>query len=195
MTLTNAEIVARFKTLANYSLRANDGSTTTLISKKLIDIRDVNGFFLCFTSGENYGVDRVVTDFDEVTGTLTFDVLGSTVLNTDEACLIEDGFATEIKQAEIFITNHLRNKGLDLNLFLVKEQLKEAHIYKALELVCLNYSKDAVDDDIFYVASSKYKELYDAELGSLVADYDENEDGQISEDEEDTQIGQVGFSR
>ena len=195
MTLTNAEIVARFKALANYSLRANDGSTTTLVANKLIDIRDVTGFYLCFTSGDNYGVDKVVSSFDEVTGTLTFDALGTTVLNTDEVCLLEDGFATEIKQAEIFIINHLRNKGLDIDLFLTIAQLKEAHIYKTLELVCLNFSKDATDDDIFYVASQNFGNLYTSELGSLVADYDENEDGQISEDEEDVQIGQVSFTR
>lgn len=195
MTLTNAEIVARFKALSNYSLRANDGSTTTLVANKLIDVRDVTGFYLCFTSGDNYGVDRVITDFDEVTGTLTFDTLGTTVLNTDEVCLLEDGFATEIKQAEIFLINHLRNKSLDIELFLEVAQLKEAHIYKTLELVCLNYAKDAVDDDMFYTASQMYKGLYEAELGSLVADYDENEDGQISEDEEDMQVGQVSFTR
>lgn len=195
MTLTNAELVARFKQLANYSVKADSGSTTTLVSSSLIDLPDVDNYYLCFTSGDNYATDRIITAFDAVTGTLTFDAVTNAVVNTDEVSILDNGFQTEIKQAELFITNHLRNKGYDIARFLTIAQLKEAHIYKSLEIVCGNYAKDAIDSDIFYMASEKYKALYELELNSMVADYDANEDGTIQAEEELQQLGQVGFAR
>lgn len=193
MTLTNAEIVARYKALADFSFKADSGTTTTLTSKKLIDNSDISGFYVCFISGANFGLDKIITSFNDTTGTLTFSALSSSVLNTDEVAIVENGFQAEVKQAELFIINYLRNKGLDFNLMLNKPQLKESHIYKTLDLICSNLMKDAVDADVYYAQSVKYQNLFNLEMDKLVADYDINENGTIEQSEEVLNVGQVRF--
>lgn len=196
MTITNAEIVGRFKPLAEQgSLKANSGSTTTAVNTNLIAEADQTNNYVCFLSGSNLGVDRVISSFDDATGTLTFDALTTAVDNTTEFCIIKTGYQSDVAQAELFITNHFRNKGLNIDLFLTSSQLKELYIYKTLELICRNLMNDGTDTDMYFVAMNRFEELYNIEMASLIADYDANEDGVISEDEEESKVGQVIFSR
>ena len=69
------------------------------------------------------------------------------------------------------------------------------YIYKTIELVCSSLMNDGVADDVYFVQSERFKELYDAEISSMVADYDANEDGVISEDEELNKLGQISLIR
>ena len=195
MTLTNAEVVARFKPISDMVMKADAGTTTTLSNSVLIEEPDLTNKYVCFISGENYGQDRIINFFYEDSGKIEFDALQNAVTNVDEVAILSNGFLSDIKQAEVFMTNHLRNKGLDISLFLNVLQLKEAHIFKTLEIICQSYMKDAIDTDIFYVASEKFRVLYETELNTLVADYDSNESGSIDSDEEDLKIGQVRFAR
>lgn len=195
MTLTNAEVIARLPQLAEYKIKADSGTTTTLTSSIMIDEPNIVGSYLCFTSGDLYGTDRIVTDFDIDFGSFTFDELPASVTNTDEVCVTLSGFQTEIKQADIYIQNYIRNKKLDFNLLLDKTQLKEAHIYMTLSIICANKMKDAIDADVYFVLMNKYDSLYEIEMSKLVADYDANEDGVIDESEQDSQIGQIRFDR
>lgn len=195
LTLTNSEIVARFKALADYRLKADSGSTTTFISNQLIDEPDLTKYYICFISGDNYGIDRIITAFDEDTGTITFDEVDQAITQIDEICIVRNGFLSDIKQGEIYLANNLRNRGLDIDLFLTTSQLKEAHLFKTLEIICTSLMNDAVDTDVYYNASEKFRSLFETELNSLIADYDEDESGTIDEDEELDNVGQVSFIR
>ena len=118
LNLTNSEIVARFKALADYKLKADSGSITTFISSQLIDEPDLTKNYICFVSGDNYGIDRIITAFDEDTGTITFNDINSSITDIDEVCIVRNGFLSDAKQGEIYLANNLRNRGLDINLFL-----------------------------------------------------------------------------
>ncbi|HUX54664.1 MAG TPA: hypothetical protein VMV56_09640, partial [Williamwhitmania sp.] len=48
--------------------------------------------------------------------------------------------------------------------------------------------------DAFDIKRQYYKELYDAEIGSMAATYDEDDDG-VVDDSETVRVGQVIFSR
>ena len=117
-TVSSADIVSRLKLLADEHLKADSGSTTTAINSTLINESDKTNSIICFINGSNIGVDRVITNFDDATGTITFSALDNAVTSSDEFCIVERGFASDIAQAGIAIKNDFRNSGYDIELFL-----------------------------------------------------------------------------
>ena len=69
------------------------------------------------------------------------------------------------------------------------------YIYKTVELVCGSLMNDGQDQDVYYIHKNNFKELYELEASTLIADYDSDESGDITTEEETQRIGQVGFSR
>ncbi len=196
MTITNADIVSRLKLLADEHLKADSGSITTAVNSSISDGNDYTNSLICFISGDNIGVDRVITSYAIATGTFTFDVLTAAVTNIDEFCVVSKGFLSDVAQATSIVTNDLRNRGYDVDLFLnFQTQLKELYIYKTIELVCASLMNDGQDQDVYFVNYERFKKLYEVESSTLIADYDANEDGNIDTDEENLHIGQVGFLR
>ena len=196
MTITNADIVGRLKLLADEHLKADSGSTTTAVNAFIKDGADYTNQFICFVSGANIGIDRVITDYADTTGTFTFDALDDAVTSIDEFCIVSKGFQSDVAQATNIVANDMRNRGYDIDLFLnYQTQLKEMYIYKSIELICSGLMNDGQDQDVYYTHSQRYKSLYESEASNLIADYDDNKDGAIGEAEEDVNIGQVGFSR
>lgn len=195
LSLTNSEIVSRFKTIADFHVKADSGTTTTAVVSKLVDEEDLTGYYACFVSGDNYGLDRIIDDFDDTSGTMTFTSVTNAVDNVSEICLLEKGFQSDAKQADLYLENYLRNKGYDVSLFLTSSQLKEAHLYKTLELICSERMNEATESDVYYANKEKFRLQFEAEMNKLVADYDDNESGSIDSDEELFNTGQVRFSR
>lgn len=183
-TITNADIVGRLKLLADYHLKADSGSTTTAVSALLIDEPTLANAYICFINGDNIGIDRVVTSFLSESGRCTFDAVTSAVTSTDEFCITRKGFLSDIAQARIVISNDFRNMGYDIDLFLTTAQLKELYIYKTIQLICGGLMNDGDDQDIYFVNYERFKELYDLEKAFIAADYDADESGTITDDEE-----------
>ena len=196
MTITNADIVSRLKLLADEHLKADSGSTTTAVNSSIANGYDYTNQFICFISGDNIGTDRVITDYEDTTGTFTFTALDNAVTSIDEFCVVSKGFQSDVAQATDVVANDMRNRGYDIDLFLnYQTQLKQMYIYKTIELICSGLLNDGQDQDSYYTHSERYKALYQAEASNLIADYDENESGEIEDGEELSNIGQVGFSR
>ena len=195
-TLTSADLVSRLKLLADEHLKADSGSTTTAVNADLINDSDKTNDIICFISGSNVGVDRVITNFDDTTGTITFAALDTAITGLDEFCLVKNGFASDIAQAGVAIRNDFRNSGYDLDLFLNSDvQLKELYIYKAIELICAGLVNDGTEDDAYFFNYNRFKDFYDVEKTTLTADYDANEDGTISTDEENVTTNFVVLGR
>jgi len=184
MTITNADIAGRLKLLADEHLKADSGTTTTVVNSSLIDGADVSNRFVCFISGSNIGIDRIITNFATETGTITFTALDNTITSSDEFCIVATGFQSDVIQAEKVIENDLRNKGYKLELFLTEPQLKEMYIYKTIELVCASLMNDGDNEDIYFVHYNRFRKLYEIETNTMIADYDKNEDGAIGDNEE-----------
>ena len=195
VTLSNADIVSRLKLLADIHLKADSGTTTSLTNSSLIDNQSILNHIVCFINGDNIGVDRVITSFNADTGAIGFDALDTAITNTNEVCVVSTGYLSDAAQAEIAIRNDFRNKGYNLDLFLTSSHIKETFIYKTIELICMGLMNDGTDTDAYYVQANRFRELYNAETSSLIADYDSNEDGNIDADEEMMPVGQIGFSR
>jgi len=187
LSLTNADIVARMSVLADYVGKAESGSTTTLVNSKIFDDfadDDFNNQYICILSGDDKGSDRIITDFVTSTGTFTFDALDSAVSNITQFAIVEDGYIGKMEEAILYIQEKIKNDGKDIDLFLTESQLKEIHLYKTLDIICQDKFQDATDEDLYYARHQHYNNLFESTYGGLKADYDANEDGVISSDEE-----------
>ena len=195
LTLSNADIVGRLKLLADEHLKADSGTTASIVCASLIDEPTVANQFVCFISGDNVGVDRVISSFTDSTGTIGFDALDTTVVNTDEFCIVKTGFQSDATQAYNVMKNDLRNRNYDIDLFLTYSQLKEMHIYKTIELICASLMNDGDDQDAYYVNYKRFEKLYGLETVNMLADYDADESGDISTSEEEQPIRQAYMVR
>ena len=196
MIITNADIVGRLKLLADEHLKADSGSTTTAVNSFIKDGSDYTNSFICFVSGDNVGIDEVITSYATATGTFTFNAVANAVTNVDEFCVVSKGFQSDVAQATSIVKNDMRNRGYDVDLFLnYQTQLKEMYIYKTVELVCGSLMNDGQDQDVYFIHKTNFKELYELEASTLIADYDSDESGDITTEEETERVGQVGFSR
>ena len=182
--LTNADIVGKLKLLADEHLKADSGTVTTTVNAKLIDSPSLINYYICFVSGLNAGEDRVITSFDDVTGTMTFAALTDAVVDTDEFCICERGFSSDIIQGIAEVKNDFRNKGLNIDLFLsFQTQLKELYLYKIISIICGNLLNGNTDDDMYAFQHARFNDLYAIEKSVLIADYDSSENGTIEETE------------
>lgn len=194
LTLTNSDIIQTLESLASEILKAEGGSTTTVKSEDLFECGDVIGNTIVFLNGNLLGQEATIQSANNDIFTLDTE-LTNAVTNKTKFAHLEVGFSNFISRAEAIIADKLRNKGLKLELFLTSAQLKELHTYKTIELICLSKRRDANDDDIYHANYLTFQELFNVEFGSLVADYDADEDGNIDTDEENTNVGQVSFLR
>lgn len=193
LSLTNSDIVSALPILADIHEKADSGTTTTLNALTLQTLNDeeIVGATLCILNGSLKGSDITITAYTDASGTLTFATQSSTIDNTTIFGVVYKDYSSYIVRAEDIINNQLRNKGRDLSLYLTTAQLKELHLLKTLELICLAKRKDASSEDIFHINYEDFKSDYANEMLTLRADYDADEDGVIDEDDEEKRMNQI----
>jgi len=185
--LTNADIISAFPILADYYEKADGGSTTTLTCKRLTsyDEDELVGATIGFINGDNAGVDAAITSYtSSTTATFGFSALANAVDSSTGFGIVLIDYTTYVNRAYAIIKNEMRNRGLDIDLFLTTVQVKELHLIKTLQLICMAKRQDADSDDIYHESYLVFKENYESELTTLKADYDTDEDGTIEEAEE-----------
>ena len=186
-TLTNADIISAFPILADYYEKADGGSTTTLTCKRLTsyDEDELVGATIGFINGDNAGVDAAITSYtSSTTATFGFSALANAVDSSTGFGIVLIDYTTYVNRAYAIIKNEMRNRGLDIDLFITTVQVKELHLIKTLQLICMAKRQDADSDDIYHESYLVFKENYESELTTLKADYDTDEDGTIEEAEE-----------
>lgn len=196
LALTNSDIIETLESLADQILKAEGGTTNTLISNELTNVSEVEGYLICFMSGDLLGQETYIQSVNESTSTVTLEnTLTNNVTTKTKFAILETGYESNIKRAEDIITSLLRNKGLDIDLFLNNAQLKQIHIYKTIELICLSKREDADSEDFYHSNFESFRELFQIEFSTLVADYDSNKNGVIDEGEENQKVSQAIFQR
>jgi len=179
--LKNSDIISALPILADHFEKADSGSTTTLISGRLTDLIDaeVVGSTIGFTTGDNAGTDAIITSYTDSTGSFGFDAVANAIDSSTGFGIVYLDYSSFINRAYDIIKNEMRNKGLDIDLFITTTQVKELHLTKTLELICMSKRQDADTDDIYHESYMVFKENYESELSTLKADYDTDEDGVI----------------
>jgi hypothetical protein len=194
--LKNADIIAALPILADHFEKADSGSTTTLVSGRLTDLveAEIVGATVGFTTGDNAGTDAVITSYTDSTGTFGFGAVSNAVDSSTGFGIVYLDYNSYINRAYDIIKNEMRNRGLDIDLFITTAQIKELHLTKTLEIICMSKRQDANTDDIFNESYNVFKENYESELTTLKADYDTDEDGTI-ETVEELQSNQVVLTK
>lgn len=193
LSLSNAEIINNLTLLADFVGRV-DTSTTTSITINSLANEDIEANdTLCILSGDAKNTDIAITDFDA--GEITFDELDSSIQVRAIVAICKIGFDNYVSNAYDMLKNDIKNKSLEIELFLTEWQLKQLHVYKTLELICGDRRNGADTNDAYNANYERYYALYRSELTTFVADYDINENGSITEEEELNFKAQVGFVR
>lgn len=194
--LKNADIIAALPILADHYEKADSGSTTSLVCGRLTALVDEEmiGATIGFITGDNAGNDATITSYTDSTGTFGFDAVSNAVDSSTGFGIVYLDYTTYIDRAYDIIKNEMRNRGLDIDLFKTTSQVKELHLTKTLELICMAKRQDADTDDIFHESYMVFKENYESELTTLKADYDTDEDGTIEEAEK-LQTNQVVLTK
>ena len=187
--LTNADIVAAFPKLADLTERADSGTTSSLVSERLQDMNEeqIIGSTICFITGFSFGTDSTITSYDPETGGIAFTEIVDKVDSTTVFSIVYNNFFTYSHRAYGIIENDMRNRGINIDLFLNQAQVKELHLTKTLALICLAKRQGTDDIDLYHDSYLVYTEKYTSELTNLTADYDSNEDGIIQETEKSVQ--------
>jgi len=196
-TLTNADIISALPLLADHYEKADSGSTTQLVCNRLTNLvnSEAVGATIAFVNGDNAGTDAVVTSYSGGSGTFGFSALSNAVDSQTGFGVVYISYQTFISRAYDIIANEMRNRGLDVTLFLTTSQLKEMHLSKTVELICLSKRHNADSDDIYHESYLIFREKYEKEITTLKADYDLDEDGTIDTDIEEKLSAQVRLIR
>ena len=200
LTLTNAEIInASPLLLADLVGKANEGTATTVVSREYrnLEEEDIVGAYICFIGGSHKGQDRIITSYTTTggVGTFGFDALDSPVGETDVFAILFVNYLAGAERASEIIESDLLKKGYELQYFTNEAQLKELHLNKTVSHICQSKMQNANTDDTYFVNYEIFEERYQRELSTLIADYDADENGTISESEELTPVGQVILRR
>jgi hypothetical protein len=199
LTLTNAEIISALPPLtADLIGKADGGSTTTLENKqfKALDEESTEGAYICFLSGDNAGIDRIITGYDSSNvGTFTFDALDSAIDNTSVFAILFLSYIPASDRASEIIENDLRKKGYDIESFLTPVHLRELHLNRTIAHICQAKMQDADNEDTYYINYLEFMKRYEEEFNTLVADYDTDGDGVIEDDEDSQSLGQVVLNK
>ncbi len=185
-SLTNADVISAFPLLADFHEKADGGSTTTLTCKRLTSLAEdeMVGSTIAFLTGDNAGTDAVITSYaSSATATFGFGAISNAVDSSVGFGIVLLDYTSHINRAYDIIANEMRNRGLDAELFKTVSQIKELHLIKTLELVCLSKRQDADNNDVYHESYLLFKQQYEGELTTLKADYDVDEDGTIEEAE------------
>lgn len=177
LTLTNADLIASFESLAEQTLKADSGTDTTLVCSKFENYQpDVTGNLLIFLDEDNFGQEFYIDSYDEGTFTATLSgTLLVSVTSHTKFTLMLVGYHNFIERSEAIMNEQFRNAGIDMALFDDPAQLKEMHICKTIEMICTSKMRDGDSNDLFYVNRPYFASCYDAIFTTLKADYDGDE--------------------
>ena len=189
--INDSDLVSTLELLADVVLRADKGSTTSLICTELKNHScDVLGAKVVFLDEYNYGEVRIASSYSKSNHEIFFnEPLELPATNYTKFAILYVGFNSFINRAWDLIGEELKNKGLDINKYLDTAQLRELHTFKAIALICRSKMRSAEINDEYFVNSEYFEKKYMDTFAVLKADYDLNGDGVISEDEKKISFG------
>lgn len=163
---------------------ATSGSTSTLVdttNRKESDDYWTGGK-IEILSGTGDKQIRDISDFVQSTSTITVTPNWTTTPDTTSVYKVIRGFSKKIIQAFDKITAMIYNKGQRHALIIESSQIKIAMIYLTIHFICLDAMND--ENDKWERLSVRYWDLFSNEFGNMKLDYDKDESGTITGDEE-----------
>ena len=186
-TVTDEDLVSECAPLReekfSYYGTAGGGTSLTLIDDSLLDHMDnqFTGGVLEILEGTNAGESRVVAAFDRETFTITVATAFTGAIDTTSKYRVHRTWQREIDRAWEEVNWTLQQLGRRANLILNDQDLKPAHLFRALEKVCRGITTDP--DDIWHDRATLYGEKAGTMIAGLRLVYDEDEDGEADSDQ------------
>lgn len=144
-------------------------------------------------NGTGEGQVRDITDFVQSTSVLSVSPNWTTTPDTTSVYKVVRGYTKKIRQAFEKLTAMIYNKGQRHALIIESSQIKVPMIYLTVHFICLDLMKQ--DGDKWSMLANRYWELFTSEFGQMKLDYDEDESGTITGDEEQRDVTSLRLYR
>jgi len=175
----------RSKVYERKSKTTADGTTTTLIDADLIsDGRDfTNGVVEIYTSDSEAEICSI-SSYDVSTGTITFDRSLGNAVESGTRYAYRDAFYTLREQAYNIVLDLIRIKvGLAAG-YLDSNTVRRLIVFQALKIYCQAAREN--EGDKWSLRFQYFDKIFDDEYSAFIHAYDFDEDGKISEYEDDS---------
>jgi len=167
----------------------SEGSTTTLISNRFdTDSVEWKGGSICIYIDDSTTHDAKVTAYDDVSNTITFSPAYTSAIATNARFKIRSSYQRWIDEAfNNFVYRDIRNKLPYASGYLDDNALRNLTIYRTLVIIAGGEYNE--EGDKWWLRLQSYTNGYNNELESLREPYDSNDDGSISDVEDDERPG------
>jgi hypothetical protein len=176
-----------------YSLQGETDSTGSLSSlqdnKLKSDDRDFKGGKVEIFVSDTKMHDANITAYSSTTGIVSFDPSYSSTITSGLKYVIRPSYTTQVEKAFYDYVRPLLRKriGMSASGFIDSQVVNKLVINKALEIIC--FSKIEETDDAWDIRYKKFKEDFNSEYASFTEAYDYDEDGDISDTEDQSKFG------
>lgn len=144
-------------------------------------------------NGTGAGQIRDITDFVQSTSVISVSPNWATNPDTTSVYRVIRGYTKKILQAFEKLTAMIYNKGQRHALIIESSQIKIPIIYITVHFICLDLMKE--EGDKWDRLATRYWTLFENEFSQMKLDYDIDESGSISGDEEQRDVTSLRFSR
>lgn len=144
-------------------------------------------------SGTGDGQVRDITDFVQSTSVISVSPNWATTPDATSVYKATRGFSKKIIQSFEKIAGMIYNKGKRHCLIIESSQIKIPMIYLTVHFICLDLMKE--EGDKWNMLAAKYWDLFGTEFSQMKLDYDTDESGTITGDEEQSGVASLRFYR
>lgn len=169
----------------------NNGSATTLQDDKLkSDDRSFTGGKVELYISDTIVHDANITNFSKTTGTVTFSPSYNSTFGTSLKYIIRPSYKEFIDRAfQDHVRPSLRKRVGPIGGYIDSNVVNNLIIYKALEIIC--FGNIEISGDVWDIRYQGFREKYNNEYAAFSEGYDYNEDGYISDTEDDNKISNI----
>lgn len=181
---------------SNYqaSATATAGATGSLTDTKRREENDFwKGGTIEIISGTGIGQKRDITGFVQSTGVFSVTPNWATTPDTTSVYRIVRSYSKKIQAAFDTICTMIYDKGKRHELILESSQISQPLIYLTLHMISLDLMDES--DDKWSRLATIYKDKFEKAFNSMALDYDTDESGTISEDENQKNQGELRIGR
>lgn len=190
--ITDDDLFNELESLRDVNIQATgtatagaEGTLTDTASRKEPDDYWTGGK-LEIMAGTGAGQIRDISDFVQSTSVISVSPNFTTTPDTTSVYRVIRGYTKKIQQAFNKITDMIYNKGQRHCLIIESSQIKIPLIYMTVHFICLDLIK--ADGDKWSILAGKYWEYFTDAFGQMKLEYDLDESGTITGDEEQRDV-------
>lgn len=144
-------------------------------------------------SGTGAGQKRDISSSTQSSATIAVTPDWTTTPDTTSTYRVVKSLSNKIQQSFKKIETMIYNKGNRPALIIESSQIEIPLIYLTVQMICLDLMNE--ENDKWHILAKEYGDKFDKAFSGMALDYDEDESGAISPDEEQQSKNQFWFGR